>query len=46
VPRTTGDVDLERRMLLEASERYRRKAIRSYDDEIEARLAELGPEPE
>jgi hypothetical protein len=41
VPRATGDVALERRMLLEAAERYARKEIRSYDPEIAARLAEL-----
>jgi class 3 adenylate cyclase/tetratricopeptide (TPR) repeat protein len=41
VPRTTGDVALERRLLREAQERYARKEIRSYDAEIGARLAEL-----
>ncbi len=43
VPRTTGDVIHERRLLLEAIEMYHRKEICSYDPEIEARLAELGP---
>jgi class 3 adenylate cyclase len=41
VPRATGDVALERRMLLEAAEMYERKEIRSYDAEVAARLAEL-----
>jgi class 3 adenylate cyclase len=41
VPRAAGDVELERRLLSEAAERYRRKEIRSYDAEIAARLAEL-----
>jgi hypothetical protein len=44
VPRTTGDVELERRLLREATEMYARKEIRSYDAEITARLAELGVE--
>jgi hypothetical protein len=41
VPRATGDIELERRLLREAQERYARKEIRSYDAEISARLAEL-----
>jgi ATP/maltotriose-dependent transcriptional regulator MalT len=41
VPRVTGDVDLERRWLLEADQMYRRKEIHSYDVEIHRRLAEL-----
>jgi predicted transcriptional regulator len=41
LPRTTGNVALERRMLLEASELYGRKEIRSYDDDIQTRLDEL-----
>ena len=41
VPRATGDVTLERRMLREAAESYDRKEIRSYDAEISARLEEL-----
>jgi class 3 adenylate cyclase len=41
VARARGDSDWERRLLLEAQERYRRKEIRSYDPEISARLAEL-----
>jgi class 3 adenylate cyclase/tetratricopeptide (TPR) repeat protein len=41
VPRATGDVKGERRMLLEAHERYHRKEISSYDPEIGCRLAEL-----
>ena len=44
VPRATGDHALERRMLLEAEEMYRRKGIRSYDAEIGRRLAELDEE--
>jgi tetratricopeptide (TPR) repeat protein len=44
VPRTTGDVALERRLLREAQERYARKEIRSYDAEIDARLVELDRE--
>jgi class 3 adenylate cyclase len=40
IPRTTGDVELERRLLQEAAEMYARKEIRSYDAEIQARLAE------
>jgi class 3 adenylate cyclase len=42
VPRVTADVELERRLLMEAREMYRRKAIDSYDAELLARLAELG----
>jgi hypothetical protein len=42
VPRSTGDVAFERRMLQEAGELYRRKEIRSHDVEIDARLTELG----
>ncbi|MDX6358262.1 MAG: hypothetical protein QOH37_1316 [Nocardioidaceae bacterium] len=42
VPRAAGDAPLERRMLREAAARYERKEIRSYDVEIQARLAELG----
>jgi class 3 adenylate cyclase len=41
VPRRTGDLVLERRLLSEARQRYRRKEIRGYDAEIAARLAEL-----
>jgi hypothetical protein len=41
VPRATGDLALERRLLREAAEMYARKEIRSYDAEIAARLAEL-----
>jgi class 3 adenylate cyclase len=41
VPRATGDHALERRLLLEADEMYRRKGIRSYEAEIAARLSEL-----
>jgi ATP/maltotriose-dependent transcriptional regulator MalT len=41
VPRASGDEALERRLLLEAAEMYARKEIRSYDAEINARLAEL-----
>jgi hypothetical protein len=41
VPRATGDLELERRLLREAAEMYGRKEIRSYDAEITARLAEL-----
>jgi len=41
VPRTVGDTIVERTMLLEARARYARKGIRSYDTEINARLAEL-----
>ena len=44
VPRAAGDVELERRMLLEAARMYARKEIRSYDAEIAARLAELDEE--
>jgi hypothetical protein len=44
VPRTTGDVTWERRLLQEAAERYARKEIRTYDAETAARLAELGAE--
>jgi hypothetical protein len=44
VPRTTGDVAFERRMLHEAGELYRRKEIRSHDAAIDARLAELDRE--
>jgi class 3 adenylate cyclase len=42
VPRATGDLALESRLLHEAAEMYARKEIRSYDAEIGARLAELG----
>jgi hypothetical protein len=42
VPRAAGDAPLERRVLREAAARYERKEIRSYDVEIQARLAELG----
>jgi hypothetical protein len=42
VPRAAGDIDLERRMLLEAEQLYHRKEIRSYDTEISRRLDELG----
>jgi hypothetical protein len=41
VPRASGDHERERRWLLEAQERYHRKGIRSYDAEIDLRLAEL-----
>jgi class 3 adenylate cyclase len=41
VARAAGDVTLEGRLLREAAEMYARKEIRSYDAEIEARLAEL-----
>jgi hypothetical protein len=44
VPRTTGDIAFERRILQEAGELYRRKEIRSYHAEIDARLTELGRE--
>jgi class 3 adenylate cyclase len=42
VPRATGDIERERRMLREANRMYRRKEILSYDPEIRTRLAELG----
>jgi class 3 adenylate cyclase len=45
VPRATADHALERRLLLEATEMYHRKGIRSYDAEIAARIAELDAEP-
>jgi hypothetical protein len=41
IPRTSGDVALERRLLQEAAQMYARKEIRGYDAEIAARLAEL-----
>jgi hypothetical protein len=41
VARAAGDVTLEGRLLHEAAEMYARKEIRSYDAEIQARLAEL-----
>jgi class 3 adenylate cyclase/tetratricopeptide (TPR) repeat protein len=44
VPRATGDQALERRMLQEAAPMYQRKEIRSYDAEIQRRLAVLGRE--
>jgi hypothetical protein len=44
VPRTTGAVAYERRMLVEAEQLYHRKEIRTYDAEISRRLDELGRE--
>jgi tetratricopeptide (TPR) repeat protein len=44
VPRVLGDPHREREMLVEARELYHRKEIRSYDNEIKARLAELDDE--